>query len=186
MIDLDTIVDVHFVDNDYTILEILFQNENDETESMTLNITDEENPEVKEILENFTLDQLIQKSYDYDKKQSKTFKDAVLQIAREQGQLEGLTDYVDAKISEKTPEQISFIIKFFLSYMLGEELPPQLSKEILFSFKLEVFENEIVKNSSQSKLKSLIRKAQTPFEVVKYVIEIVDHENNKKNSSKKT
>ena len=51
MIDLDTIVDVHFVDNDYTILEILFQNENDETESMTLNITDEENPEVKAILE---------------------------------------------------------------------------------------------------------------------------------------
>jgi len=109
-----------------------------------------------------------------------------MQIAREQGQLEGLTDYVDAKISEKTPEQISFIIKFFLSYMLGEELPPQLSKETLFSLKLEVFENEIVKNSSQSKLKSLIRKAQTPLEVVKYVIEIIEHENNKKNSSKKT
>ena len=186
MIDLEDIIDVHFVDNEYTLLEILYENENQETVSMTVNVTDEENPEVKQIMEMFTMEQLIQKTYDYDKSQSTSFKRAVMQIAKEEGQLEGLTDYAEANIADKTPEQISFIIKFFLSYIFGEELPEQLNKETLFSLKLEVFENEVIKKSSKSKTKSLIRKAQTPFEVMKYVIEIIDHENNKKNTTKKT
>ncbi len=186
MIDLKNIVDIHFIDNDYTLLEVLYANEENEAVSMTVDITEEENPEVKQILEMYTMDKLIQKSYDYDKAESNSWKKAVMQIAREAGQLEGLTDYADVKISEKTPEEISFIIKFFLSYLLGEELPEQLTKETLFSLKLEIFENEIVRKSTKSKTKSLIRKAQTPFEVMKYVIEIIDHENNKKNTSQKT
>ena len=183
MIDLENIIDVHFVDNNYTLLELLYENENQELVSMTINITDEEDPDVKKILEKFTIEQLIQKTYDYDKSQSTSFKRAVMQIAREEGQLEGLADYGDVNIAEKSPEQISAIIKFFLSYIFGEELPDPLNKETLFSLKLEVFENEIIKKSSKTKAKSLLRKAQTPFEVMKYVIEIIDHENNKKNTT---
>ena len=183
MIDLEKVVDVHFVDNNYTLLELTYENENQEAVSMTVNVTDEENPEVKEILETFTMEQLIQKTYDYDKAQSTSFKRAVIQIAQEQGQLDALADYADVSVEKRTPEQISFILKFFLNYVFGEELPDPLNKEILFSLKLEIFENEIIKKSSKSKTKSLIRKAQTPFEVMKYVIEIIDHENNKKNTT---
>ena len=183
MIDLEKVVDVHFVDNNYTLLELTYENENQEAVSMTVDITDEENPEVKEILETFTMEQLIQKTYDYDKAQSTSFKRAVMQIAREEGQLDALTDYADTSVEKRTPEQISFILKFFLNYIFGEELPEPLNKETLFSLKLEVFENEVIKKSSKSKTKSLIRKAQTPFEVMKYVIEIIDHENNKKNTT---
>ncbi len=184
MIDLKNIEDIHFIDNEYTLLELLYENENEETVSMTVNITDEENPDVKKILDIFTMEQLIQKTYEHDKVQSKYFKAAVMQIARDEGQLDALINYSDIKVADKSPEQISFIIKFFLSYMFGEELPEKLTKETLFSLKLEVFENEIIKNSSKSKTKSLIRKAETPLEVMKNVIEIVDHENKK--STQKT
>ena len=124
---------------------------------MTVNITDEENPEVKQIMEMFTMEQLIQKTYDYDKAQSTSFKRAVIQIAQEQGQLDALADYADVSVDKRTPEQISFILKFFLNYVFGEELPDPLNKEILFSLKLEIFENETIKKSSKSKTKSLIR-----------------------------
>ena len=179
MIDLEKIMDVHFIGNDYTLLEIMYEDEANQKVTMTIDITDEENPDVKEILETFTIGELIQKTYEHDKAQSKAFKRAIMQIAKEEGEVEGLTDYEDVKLSEKTPEQISFIIKFFLTYILGEELPKEKKRECLFSLKLEIFQNELIKKSDKSETKSLIRKAQNPFEVMKYAVEIIDYEMSK-------
>ena len=55
-----------------------------------------------------------------------------MQIAKEEGEVEGLIDYEDVKLSEKTPEQISFIIKFFLTYILGEELQKKRKENVCF------------------------------------------------------
>ena len=49
----------------------------------------------------------------------------------------------------------------------------------MFSLKLEIFQNELIKKSDKSETKSLIRKAQNPFEVMKYAVEIIDYEMSK-------
>ena len=50
----------------------------------------------------------------------------------------------------------------------------------MFSLKLEIFQNELIKKSDKSETKSLIRKGhQNPFEVMKYAVEIIDHEMSK-------
>ena len=65
-------------------------------------------------------------------------------------------------------------------------LTKKKNKDLLFTLKLEIFEYDVIKNSDYSKYKSLIRKAQTPYEIMKYVIEIIEYENNKKNTSQET
>ena len=125
---------------------------------MTVNITDEENPDVKKILETFSVEQLIQKTTIMTSPQSPLLLKRANANSKEDGQLDALTDYAEIPVEKRTPEQISFILKFFLNYIFGEELPEPLNKETLFSLKLEVFENEVIKKSSKSKTKSLIRK----------------------------
>ena len=56
---------------------------------------------------------------------------------------------------------------------------------MLFSLKLELFEYDVIKKSDNAKYKSLIRKAQSSYEIMKYAIEIIEYENNKKNTRKK-
>jgi len=57
---------------------------------------------------------------------------------------------------------------------------------LLFALKLELFEYDVIKKSDNAKYKSLIRKAQSPYEIMKYAIEIIEYENNKKNTSQET
>ena len=50
---------------------------------------------------------------------------------------------------------------------------------MLFALKLELFEYDTIKKSDNSKYKSLIRKAQSLYEVLKYC-EIIEYENQNK------
>ena len=59
-------------------------------------------------------------------------KRAVMQIAREEGQLDALTDYVDMSVSKRTPEQISFILKFFLIIFWEKNFQNHLIKKPCF------------------------------------------------------
>ena len=61
-----------------------------------------------------------------------------------------------------------------------------ITRNLLFALKLELFEYETIKKSDNSKYKSLIRKAQSPYEVLKYAVEIIEYENQKKDTSQKT
>ena len=56
---------------------------------------------------------------------------------------------------------------------------------MLFALKLELFEYDVIKKSDNAKYKSLIRKAQSPYEIMKYAIEIIEYENKRKTHAKK-
>ena len=56
---------------------------------------------------------------------------------------------------------------------------------MLFALKLELFEYDVIKKSDNAKYKSLIRNTQSPYEIMKYAIEIIEYENQKKNTTKK-
>ncbi len=50
----------------------------------------------------------------------------------------------------------------------------KLHLDIMFSFKVRIFELEQVKKSTNNELKAKIRKAKTPLEILKYYSEIVN------------
>jgi len=81
---------------------------------------------------------------------------------------------------------VAVILKFFLSYFIEGKFDKEKDKELLFALKLELFEYDTIKKSDNSKYKSLIRKAQSPYEVLKYAVEIIEYENQKKDTSQET
>lgn len=54
----------------------------------------------------------------------------------------------------------------------------KMRQEALYQLKLEAFEVQIVKDSTNKKLKSQIRKAKTPFEVQAFTSALILHEYN--------
>ena len=81
---------------------------------------------------------------------------------------------------------MAVILKFFLSYFIEGKFDKEKDKELLFALKLELFEYDTIKKSDNSKYKSLIRKSQSPYEVLKYAVEIIEYENKKSNTSQET
>ena len=173
-----------YTDDDRKMIEIHCSND-DKTQVLPYHIEHDENhPYFQTLLKFVSVNDLLDITHDRKKIERKNYERQVVKIARKEGLIYDAKDYF--KQATKSPEQIAVLLKFFLSYFFEGKFNKDKDKDLLFSLKLELFEYDVIKKSDNNKFKSLIRKAQTPYEIMKYVIEIIEYENNKKKTSQET
>ena len=73
---------------------------------------------------------------------------------------------VDQGIKSKTDVKQKVSVEEFIDSMLNFNSSDQQSAEILFALKVKVFENDKVKSCNDKDLKSSLRSAKTPVDLI--------------------
>ena len=95
-----------------------------------------------------------------------TDKIAEATMARNKRYAQQLSDIVDAGIKAKTDLKQRVSVEDFVKCILDFDPNDAQCKEMLFTIKVEIFETEKVKSSSDKEKKSKLRSAQTPLELL--------------------
>ena len=113
------------------------------------------------LLTKITIDDLHEDTFRYIREQKELFENQVIKIAKEQGMV--------YDIDSVNTEMYKIIAK-----SLFAPFDPETDKEKLFMFKLQLFEMDVIKNSTKRSLKSKLRKATTLLEATKIAIELAE------------
>lgn len=117
----------------------------------------------EELLTHITIDQLHENTYKHIREQNNIFEEQVIKIGKERGLLYDINTDKTAALK-----------------MMAELLFTQLSeiqlKEYLFVYKLNLFENEVIKNSKDRTGKAAIRKATNIVEATMAACELYQKE----------
>lgn len=157
MITKDNYITARYIDNEKKNVEVLYK-DGDKNISHILQ-HDMEHPDWQNLMTITTLDEIHLNTHNYIKVSKKNFKKVVMKIAEE----DRLASEVVAELSTPFYNEV-----FEFIYDYSEEK----GKEMLFNFKLFIFEKEFVKNSTNTVVKSEMRKAQSPFEVLNAVMKL--------------
>lgn len=95
-----------------------------------------------------------------------TDKIAEATIARNRRYAQQLSDIVDAGIKSKTDLKQRVSVEDFVKSILNFDPDDAQCKEMLFTLKVEIFETQKVKQSTDKQKKSNLRSAQTPLELL--------------------
>ena len=89
-------------------------------------------------------------------------------IARNRNYARQLSELVDAGIKSKTDtnEKVRVTIDDFIDSLINFKSADKQSAEILFALKVKVFENDKVKSCNDKDLKSSLRSAKTPVDLI--------------------
>ena len=90
-------------------------------------------------------------------------------IARNRNYARQLSELVNAGIQSRTDknEKVKVTIDDFIDTIINFDNKNEQCNEILFALNVKLFENDIVKNSTDKDTKSLLRSAKTPVEAIK-------------------
>ena len=90
-------------------------------------------------------------------------------IARNRNYARQLSELVNAGIQSRTDknEKVKVTMDDFIDTIINFDNKNEQCNEILFALKVKLFENDIVKNSTDKDTKSLLRSAKTPVEAIK-------------------
>ena len=137
----------------------------------------ENNVQFKELLKHMDLSVIHQNTKDYYKKANKRILKHMEKVYKETGstivQVSGITrDSTHVELSENiSKENMSSLMKI-IPRLLFDDFDSKKYMEALFNLKIGIFELDFVKRSENRILKSKIRKAKTPLEVLNEVMEI--------------
>ena len=95
-----------------------------------------------------------------------TDKIAASTIARNRQYAKQLSDMVDQGIKSKTDVKQRVSVEEYIDSMLNFNSSDKQSAEILFALKVKVFENDKVKSCNDKDLKSSLRSAKTPVDLI--------------------
>ena len=95
-----------------------------------------------------------------------TDKIAASTIARNRQYAKQLSDMIDQGIKSKTDVKQRVSAEEYIDSMLNFNSSDQQSAEILFALKVKVFENDKVKSCNDKDLKSSLRSAKTPVDLI--------------------
>lgn len=152
-------VTAHFINSERTQIEILTLEAPDSSNQISTVIEyDTNHPWCQSLLKVCDLDMLHENTWAKINREKLAFEQTVLKIVKDQGLV-----YEPNKSESKFHQSM---LNFLFDYNDKEQ------KEDLFSVKLASFELEKVKNCTDDLIKSKIRKAQTPLEVVQVISEI--------------
>ena len=87
-------------------------------------------------------------------------------IARNRQYAKQLSDMVDQRIKAKTDVKQKVSVEEYIDSMLNFNSSDKQSAEILFALKVKVFENKKVKSWDDKDLKSSLRSAKTPVDLI--------------------
>lgn len=128
-----------------------------------------EHPYVTRLFELTTLDDMHENTYKRIKYEEKMFKEYAIRVGKEQGLLIDPVAYYD------TETQSTKVDTKFYSYglkLLFEDFNADEQKEDLFILKLAAFEMDLVKDCQDKEMKSRLRKAKNPIEILHVLLEI--------------
>lgn len=136
-------------------------------------VYDEDHKYTQALLKLTDLDTMHELTYKKIKQEERYFKEFAVRVGREQGLLIDPVAYYD----EET--QSSKVDTKFYSYGLKlffEKFDESTQKEDLFIVKLAAFELDLVKESDNREMKSKIRKAKNPIEILQILLELKSQE----------
>ncbi len=169
-----------FTNDDRTVIMCYFRNperkdlKEGQLDSFCVNLEDktsdgETHPYIKRIFEITTLDEIHEWTYKRIKQNQKMFREFAIKTAKDQGLVIDPIAYYDNDTGTSKIDT-----KFFgqtLALMFND-FDEEKSKEDLFIIKLAAFELDLVKNSDNREIKSKLRKAKTPIEILNILLEL--------------
>ena len=146
-------IDAYFTDNEKKVVNVLWENDKKEVIEETV-IAETNDPAWENLLNqpNVSLDTLHERTHNRNKEQREIFEQQIIEIAKREGLWDDLNernDHVLAKVADMI--------------LLDEE---NIKQEALFKFKLKLFENKLVEESTNREAKSELRKSKTYYDAL--------------------
>ena len=149
-------VDAYFIDDERQNIEILHTNEDRTKVHSTIVPFDEKNHIYKALNKIRSLEDLHETTYARKKEERQLFVDQVKRIAENEGLMNKVIENVDTDF-----------FRMLFEFLLSDK---QEHIDRLFNFKINIFEQDMVKNSKNEEAKTAIRKSKTPLEALKHYI----------------
>ena len=149
-----TFLTAHFIDNERKTVRSYWTDENSSGVVESIIEVKETDYQWKNLLEHITINQLHENTYTYIQDSQQLIKNQVVEIAKENGWVNDINN-----------ESSRAAMKSVLTDIF-KPFDPEEGKEDLFFMKLEVFDIDFVKNIKDRKIKSEIRKAESPVKVL--------------------
>ena len=164
----DNFIRAEFTNSDRTHFRVYYTNDLGKEDEFNF-VFDETHKYTKKLLELTDLDTMHELTYKRIKQEEKYFKEFAVRVGKEQGLLIDPIAYYDSETqsSKVDTKFYSYGLKLFF-----EDFDSDKQKEDLFIVKLAAFELDLVKNSENRDLKSKIRKAKDPIEILKILLEL--------------
>ena len=145
-------IDAYFTDNEKKVVNVLWENDKKEVIEETV-IAETNDPAWENLLNqpNVSLDTIHERTHNRNKEQREIFEQQILEIAKREGLWKDIVEQEDS------------LLKVSNLVLLNED---EINSEDLFKFKLKLFEQEIVSESTDRKLKSELRKAVTFWDAI--------------------
>lgn len=160
MIEGHKLIQAHFANNERTNIELYWQRGDDENEVRIEFCEANESDEVYNwLLTQMSIDDLHEATALHIREQDAIYRQAVIDIAK----ADGLT--FDPQSGQGDTAALLTQVLF--------DFNPDNQKELLFQFKLNVFEMDVVKNLKDTKVKAKIRKADNVIDIVKEVLKLI-------------
>ena len=150
----------HFTDNARTTVEVTWEGPNDETRVEHI-MAEEDNVHWQNLLKHIDIDALHEATYKHIKDKTDALEDTIISIAKERGMIYDIND-------------IGTDVYKALAQVVFGEFDPEKDKEKLFMFKLQLFEMDGIKKSTNRTKKKNLRQAKTMIEAMKVAISIAD------------
>ena len=146
-------VDAYFTNNERTVVNVLWENDNKENIEETV-IVETNDPAWENLLNQpeVTIDKLHERTINRNREQRRIFEEQVIAIAKRDGLWDDLHEN-DGEVLAKLADMI----------LLDEK---DINGEALFKFKLKLFENKMVEESTDREAKSELRKSKTYYDVL--------------------
>ena len=152
----ENFISARYVDNEKKIVEILYKMGDKNIPHIIEH--DTEHPDWQQLMTITNLDEIHLNTHNFIKQSQKDFKKMVMKIAEDEGMVKDV-------VAELSTPFYGEVFEFFFNY-------DDKQKEMLFNFKLFIFEKEFVKNSTDTDTKAEMRKAQSPIEVMNAVMKL--------------
>lgn len=165
----DNFIRAEFTNNERTHVRVYFHRPESEGRGEFDFIYDEDHKYTKALLKLTDLDTMHEFTYKRIKQEERYFKEFAVRVGREQGLLIDPVAYYDAETqsSKVDTKFYSYGLKLFF-----EDFDEATQKEDLFIVKLAAFELDLVKESDDREMKSKIRKAKNPIEILHILLEL--------------
>lgn len=161
MEDAKKLVNAHFFNNERNQVRVYYINEDDQEVEYVIP-ADPDHSLFQQLLETFTMDDIHENTWAYIKDQQTAFEQSIMTIAKREGQI-----YDVGTPNPKLYKEVARIV--------SQPFDPEKDKELLFVMKLEIFDLEEVKSCKERTLKSELRKAETPIDVLIATCNIIKH-----------
>ena len=147
------IIEAYYTDANNTTVEVIYK-EGEKAINHYLS-TDMSHPDFKDLIKEYPVTKIADTTISRNKEAYRQL-DSVVEAKLKQ------------KIEDKPMQNFDSVMEFVINY------DPKKQAEQLFSLKLKIFEKDVVKDSNNNDIKTVIRQAKTPLDVLLAYREILE------------